>query len=85
MPALRDRRAAAARRLQLAFAFLLTMRGEPMIYYGDEIGMTGSKHPDNRRNFPGGFPGARQDAFTAAGPAATAHFPPLSALIYTAH
>lgn len=58
---------AAVRKLQLAFAFLLTMRGEPMIYYGDEIGMTGGKDPNNRHNFPGGFPGSRPDAFTAAG------------------
>lgn len=53
--------------LRLAFTFLMTMRGIPMIYYGDEIGMKGGADPDNRRDFPGGFPGDRADAFTAAG------------------
>lgn len=54
-------------KLKLAFTFLLTMRGEPLIYSGDEIGMTGGNDPDNRHDFPGGFPGDRQNAFTAAG------------------
>lgn len=54
-------------KLKLAFTFLLTMRGEPLIYAGDEIGMTGGADPDNRHDFPGGFPGDRQNAFTAAG------------------
>jgi glycosidase len=36
-------------RLKLAFAFLLTQRGAPLIYYGDEIGMPGAGDPDNRR------------------------------------
>ena len=42
-------------KLKLAFAILLTMRGTPLIYSGDEIAMTGGDDPDNRRNFPGGF------------------------------
>jgi glycosidase len=33
------------------------MRGMPQIYYGDEIGMPGGNDPDNRQDFPGGFPG----------------------------
>ena len=45
---------------------LLTMRGMPQIYSGDEIAMQGGDDPDNRRNFPGGFPGAGQSAFVAA-------------------
>jgi glycosidase len=53
--------------LKLAFTFLLTNRGIPVIYYGDEIGMDGGNDPDNRRDFPGGFPGDTNDAFTAAG------------------
>lgn len=57
----------SAAKLKLAFTFLLTMRGEPLIYSGDEIGMTGGKDPDNRHDFPGGFPGDQQNAFTAAG------------------
>ncbi|MGC1783501.1 MAG: alpha-amylase family glycosyl hydrolase [Acidobacteriaceae bacterium] len=54
-------------RMKLAFGLLATMRGMPQIYYGDEIAMTGGNDPDNRRNFPGGFPGDRNNAFTAAG------------------
>jgi len=38
--------------LKLAWTFLLTTRGIPMIYYGDEIGMRGGDDPDNRRDFP---------------------------------
>ena len=53
--------------LELAFAFLMTTRGIPMIYYGDEIGMAGGGDPDNRRDFPGGWPGDARNAFTAAG------------------
>jgi len=39
-------------KLRLAFTFVLTSPGVPMIYYGDEIGMTGAQDPDNRRMFP---------------------------------
>ena len=53
--------------LMLADTFLLTSRGVPLLYYGDEIGMTGGDDPDNRRDFPGGFPGDTKNAFTAAG------------------
>ncbi|HTV08065.1 MAG TPA: alpha-amylase family glycosyl hydrolase [Candidatus Aquilonibacter sp.] len=52
---------------QVAFAWLLTMRGTPQLYSGDEIAMQGGNDPDNRRDFPGGFPGDAQDAFTEAG------------------
>jgi glycosidase len=51
----------------LAFSYLLTMRGTPEIYYGDEIGMQGGNDPDNRRDFPGGFPGDTRSAFTQTG------------------
>ncbi|MGB6133210.1 MAG: alpha-amylase family glycosyl hydrolase [Acidobacteriaceae bacterium] len=53
--------------LRLAFALLATLRGMPQIYYGDEIAMRGENDPDNRHDFPGGFPGDTQNAFTAAG------------------
>ncbi|MGC2248662.1 MAG: alpha-glucosidase C-terminal domain-containing protein, partial [Terriglobales bacterium] len=53
--------------LKAAFSLLLTMRGIPQIYYGDEIAMTGANDPDNRRDFPGGFPGDPRNAFTKAG------------------
>ncbi len=54
-------------KLKLAFSLLLTLRGIPQLYYGDEIGMTGGDDPDNRHDFPGGFPGDRYNAFTQAG------------------
>jgi len=38
--------------LKLAFTFLLTTRGIPMIYYGDEIAMRGGNDPENRKDFP---------------------------------
>lgn len=53
--------------LPLAAAFVLGSRGIPLWYYGDEIGMAGGEDPDNRRHFPGGFPGDARDAFTEAG------------------
>jgi glycosidase len=53
--------------LKLAYTFLLTARGTPLLYYGDEIAMAGGNDPENRRDFPGGFPGDARDAFTAAG------------------
>jgi glycosidase len=36
-------------KLRMAFAFLLSEPGVPMIYYGDEIGLSGAGDPDNRR------------------------------------
>jgi len=36
-------------KLKLYMAYLLTIPGVPIIYYGDEIGMTGASDPDNRR------------------------------------
>lgn len=54
-------------KLKAAFSLLLTFRGVPQIYAGDEIGMPGGEDPDNRRDFPGGFPGDPHNAFTAGG------------------
>jgi glycosidase len=54
-------------KLMAAFSLLLTVRGIPQIYSGDEMGMPGGDDPDNRRDFPGGFPGDSRNAFTAAG------------------
>src|SRR5208283_893667 len=54
-------------RLKLGFSLLATIRGIPQIYSGDEIAMPGGEDPDNRRDFPGGFPGDLHNAFTQAG------------------
>ncbi|MGB6725431.1 MAG: alpha-amylase family glycosyl hydrolase [Terracidiphilus sp.] len=54
-------------KLKLAFGLLATLRGMPLIYSGDEIGMTGGPDPDNRHDFPGGFEGDSHNAFTQAG------------------
>lgn len=53
--------------LKAAFGLLTTLRGIPQIYYGDEIGMAGHDDPDDRHDFPGGFPGDKQNAFTQEG------------------
>lgn len=53
--------------LRLAQTFLLTSRGIPQLYYADEIAIQGGGDPDNRRDFPGGFPGDARDAFTEKG------------------
>jgi glycosidase len=53
--------------LRLAFTFLMTARGTPLVYYGDEIEMPGGGDPDNRRDFPGGWPGDPRNAFEAVG------------------
>jgi glycosidase len=39
-------------RLTMAFAFTLTLRGVPLLYAGDEVGLAGSGDPDNRRLMP---------------------------------
>jgi glycosidase len=54
-------------KLKLAFSLLATLRGIPQIYSGDEIAMPGGDDPDNRRDFPGGFPGDPQNAFAQSG------------------
>ncbi len=49
-------------------AFILTTRGVPLIYYGDEILMTGLEkngHGDIRKDFPGGWPNDTINAFVA--------------------
>jgi glycosidase len=58
---------ASVRGLCLAFTFLMTARGTPLVYYGDEIGMVGGDDPDNRRDFPGGWRDDPRSAFADAG------------------
>ena len=45
--------------------FMLTVRGTPQLYAGEEIAMEGKDDPDNRRDFPGGFPGDKRNSFSA--------------------
>src|SRR5690606_21222154 len=54
---------------KLALALIMTRRGIPQIYYGDEIGMLGDKAKgdgDIRRDFPGGWSGDSQNAFISS-------------------
>ena len=67
LPRFMNAKGATPDSLALAHAFLLTARGIPMIYYGDEIGMPGGGDPDNRRDFPGGWKEDARNAFEAAG------------------
>jgi glycosidase len=53
-----------------AFAWLLTSRGIPQMYYGNEILMAGTTSPNDgyvRLDFPGGWKGDQHNKFTAAG------------------
>lgn len=52
---------------KLAFGLILTLRGIPEIYYGDEIAMTGGADPENRHDFPGGWHDDPKNAFTSEG------------------
>lgn len=56
---------------KLALTLILTTRGIPQLYYGDEIGMRGNKDlkgdGDIRRDFPGGWPEDTHNAFTKEG------------------
>lgn len=55
---------------QMALTIMATVRGIPQIYYGSEIGMSGDKNKgdaDIRRDFPGGWKGDTNNAFSATG------------------
>jgi neopullulanase len=56
-------------KFESAFAWLLTTRGIPEMYYGDEILMKNFKAPDGlvREDFPGGWPHDTINKFVAAG------------------
>lgn len=51
----------------LHIAFTISVRGIPQLYYGEEIAMEGKDDPENRRDFPGGFPGDSRNAFQSSG------------------
>ena len=57
--------------LKLALGLVATLRGMPQLYSGDEIGMEGGADPDNRHDFPGGFPGDAHSAFVQSGRSAS--------------
>ena len=73
--------------LKQALALLLTVNRIPQLYYGTEIMMNGTKEVTDgnvRKDFPGGFPGDPQNAFTAEGRTPTQNdmFNWLSALLH---
>ena len=67
IPRLASADGATPDKLKLAFGLVLTLRGTPELYYGDELGMTGLADPDNRHDFPGGWKEDPKNAFTAEG------------------
>ncbi len=67
MPRFMNEPGATAEGLKLAQTLVMTSRGTPLLYYGDEIAMPGGVDPDNRRDFPGGFPNDSRNAFTQQG------------------
>lgn len=42
------------RLLKMAIVIQMTLPGVPLIYYGDEAGLTGEKDPSNRKSYPWG-------------------------------
>ena len=54
---------------KMALAWLMTFRGIPQLYYGDEILMTGFTNPDGnvRLDFKGGWTEDRENKFTKEG------------------
>lgn len=66
-------------RYRQALTLLLTLRGIPQLYYGDELCMIGEKDPlddGQRQNFPGGFPHDSINVLTGKGmtPVMKKHF-----------
>ena len=58
------------KKYQMAMKLIATVRGIPQLYYGSEIGMKGDKgkgDADIRRDFPGGWIGDTNNAFTKEG------------------
>ena len=58
------------KKYQMAMTLIATVRGIPQLYYGSEIGMAGDKNVgdgDIRHDFPGGWNGDNNNAFTKSG------------------
>ena len=59
------------KKYQLGMTLLATVRGIPQLYYGSEIGIAGNKDKGGdaaiRQDFPGGWDGDTNNAFTNAG------------------
>jgi glycosidase len=58
------------KKYQMAMTLLATVRGIPQLYYGSEIGMAGDKSQGDagiRQDFPGGWDGDSNNAFTKSG------------------
>ncbi len=65
-----DEMAQDTTRYKQALTMLLTLRGIPQLYYGDEIGMAANKGKGDgalRQNFPGGWKDDKNNAFTKEG------------------
>ena len=57
-------------KMRTALIWLLTCRGIPQLYYGEEVLMPGITSPSDgyvRKDFPGGWPGDVQNKFTPQG------------------
>ncbi|MEZ4853513.1 glycoside hydrolase family 13 protein [Flavobacterium sp.] len=58
------------KKYKMAMTLMATMRGIPQLYYGSEIGMAGDKGKGDaaiRQDFPGGWKGDANNAFSASG------------------
>ncbi len=58
------------KKYKMAMTILATVRGIPQLYYGSEIGMAGNKNEGDgaiRLDFPGGWKGDTNNAFTKTG------------------
>lgn len=58
------------KKYKMALAWLMTCRGIPQLYYGNEVLMEGFTSPNDgyvRKDFPGGWKGDQKNAFTGEG------------------